>query len=259
MTARHHPRRVVRPRRIIIVLIAVAGFFLVLFAGFAIWAADTLGPIESIGDYVSSDDYDIVDGNLVFAPQGVLKSVGVILYPGAKVEPLSYGAYALGLAEEGYLVCILDVAFHLAIFDSNKAEDFVELHPEILSWFVGGHSMGGVAAAMYADNHPDRVDGLILLGSYPAGSNDLSDTDLDGLSMYAEFDGLTVLSAIEESRALLPDDAVFEMITGGNHAGFGLYGEQAGDGAAEISALAQQTWMIMSTLAFLEQSGSSSH
>ncbi len=245
------------PRRIFIVIPAVAGFFLVLFAIFAIWAADTLGPIATIGDHVAPDDYTIIDGNLVFAPQGDPKSVGIVLYPGAKVEPLSYGAYALGLAQDGYLVCILDVAFHLAIFDADKAEDFIALHPEIGSWYVGGHSMGGVAAAMYADDHRESVDGLILLGSYPAGSNDLSEADLDVLSIYAEFDGLTLLSDIEASRALLPADATFEMITGGNHAGFGLYGAQAGDGTAEISALAQQTWMILSTLAFLEQSGSS--
>jgi len=258
MTVRDHPQRIAKPRRIFIVLLACSGFILVLFAGFAIWTADTLGPIETIGDLVSLDDYDIVDGNLVFAPQGDSKSVGIVLYPGAKVEPLSYGAYALGLAEEGYLVCLLDVAFHLAIFDANQADGFIELHPEIVSWYVGGHSMGGVAAAMYADAHRDRVDGLILLGSYPAGANDLSDAELDVFSMYAEFDGLTLLSDIEESRALLPEDAVFEMITGGNHAGFGLYGDQAGDGTAAISALVQQTWMILRTLAFLEQSISSS-
>lgn len=251
MTPRQRLVRTAKPRRIFIVILAIFGFLVSLFAGFAIWAADTLGPIETIGDHVTSADYELIDGNFVFAPQGDPKLVGIVLYPGAKVEPLSYGAYALGLSQEGYLVCILDVAFHMAIFDANKADGFIELHPEILEWFVGGHSMGGVAAAMYADDHRELVDGLILLGSYPAGSNDLSDSELQVLSMYAEFDGLTLLSDIEESKALLPEDAIFELITGGNHAGFGLYGDQAGDGVAAISALAQQTWMILRTLDFL--------
>ncbi|MBV6552676.1 alpha/beta hydrolase, partial [Acinetobacter soli] len=38
----------------------------------------------------------------------------------------------------------------------------------------------------------------------------------------------------------LPDSAIFETISGGNHAGFGSYGSQRGDGSATISNEEQQ-------------------
>ena len=40
-------------------------------------------------------------------------------------------------------------------------------------------------------------------------------------------------------RALLPDDTAYLEIGGGNHAGFGAYGPQRGDGEASLPALLQ--------------------
>ncbi|MBM3259759.1 MAG: alpha/beta fold hydrolase [Candidatus Sericytochromatia bacterium] len=39
---------------------------------------------------------------------------------------------------------------------------------------MGGHSLGGVVAASYAEAHPDRVAGLVLWAPYPADGTDLS-------------------------------------------------------------------------------------
>ena len=44
----------------------------------------------------------------------------------------------------------------------------IEDHPEITSWTVGGHSLGGSMAAQYIDSHPGAIDGLVLWASYSA-------------------------------------------------------------------------------------------
>ena len=56
------------------------------------------------------------------------------------------------------------------------------------------------------------------------------------MSIAAENDGLTKLDTIAESAALLPDTARFEIIEGANHAAFGDYGPQSGDGERSITS-----------------------
>jgi hypothetical protein len=57
--------------------------------------------------------------------------------------------------------------------------------------------------------------------------------------------------SIEDSRALLPDDTRWKAIEGGNHAQFGWYGSQSGDGQATISRREQQTAVVGETLQLL--------
>lgn len=73
------------------------------------------------------------------------------------------------------------------------------------------------------------------------------------LSIYAENDGLTTINEIDESKENLPTEAVFKEIEGGNHAQFGVYGEQKGDNDPKISWEEQQKEMINITLEFLEK------
>jgi hypothetical protein len=58
---------------------------------------------------------------------------------------------------------------------------------------------------------------------------------------------------IEASAALLPSDAAFVPIEGGNHAQSGWYGPQSGDNPAGISHAEQQAHVVMATAALLER------
>ena len=71
-------------------------------------------------------------------------------------------------------------------------------------------------------------------------TKDLSDTDLKVLSIYGSNDGVVNMDKVTEGRKLMP--SVYEefCIQGGNHAGYGDYGAQKGDGEADISAKEQQ-------------------
>ena len=93
-------------------------------------------------------------------------------------------------------------------------------------------------AAAYADGSGGSWDGLVLLASYSA--SDLSDDGLDVLCVRGSEDGVLDERAYADNRPNLPRDAQEVVIRGGNHAQFGSYGPQAGDGAPGISAEEQR-------------------
>lgn len=230
-------------------LIAVLLVLLVGFAGFYVWATTTYGPSEELKATVNLDEA-LYKKALVMEPTLEQQNgVGIILYPGAKVENAAYAYYANGLKDAGYTVIVPEMLFNFALFSANRAETYKEKYPEIEQWIIGGHSLGGVAAAMYAAEH--TVDGVLFLGSYPSKSADLSKEALPVLSIYAEKDGLTSLADIEATKSLLPNTTVYAEIKGGNHAQFGMYGEQKGDLQADISAFDQQEKMLELTLKWL--------
>ena len=100
------------------------------------------------------------------------------------------------------------------------------------------------------------IRGLVFWASYPADSDNLSATNLAVTSIYASNDGLATGDKIEKSRALLPRNTAWVKIEGGNHAQFGWYGAQSGDGVAMLSRAAQQDQIVRATLELLRQLGS---
>jgi MFS transporter, DHA1 family, tetracycline resistance protein len=188
---------------------------------------------------------------LTFRPVGQKPSVGLILYPGGRVDYRSYAPAAQAIAAKGYLVVITRAPLNLAVLHPGAASDVIRTYPEIRHWVIGGHSLGGTMAATFADNHPGSVEGLVLWASYPAGSDNLSGSGLKVLSISASLDGLSTPEKIAASASLLPADTTWIYIQGGDHAQFGWYGAQSGDKPAAISRQAQQSQVVDSTVAFL--------
>lgn len=240
-------RKFLKISALLAVILLVGGF-----AGFYFWSQFTYDGTDQLETLVPIDEIDVVDNWLVLTPEEKAEG-GIVLYPGAKVEPAAYRYYAQGLADAGYLVVIPQMTFNFAIFNQNIAEDVMEQYPEIKNWYVEGHSLGGVAASGFAYTHQEEISGVILLGSYPADSADFSDTDMPMLSLFAEHDGLTTPEKIEETKSLLSTDVLLHQIEGGNHAGFGMYGSQKGDKSATISVKDQQDEMIKTTTAWLKK------
>ena len=225
-------------------IFTIIALLVVSLSGILIWTNNTYKPSLELLGLVTESDYTKEGDFYVFEPKDESNGKGIVIYPGALVEPLSYGYIANELSKEGYLVAIPEVNLNLSITENNKAEEFIKNNTDITDWYVAGHSMGGVSATYYAEENQDIVDGIILLGSYPSKSTDLSDNNQTVLSIYAENDGLTTLDDVEESKKNLPQDSVFVEIKGGNHAQFGMYGEQKGDNKAQISAKDQQDEII---------------
>ena len=127
----------------------------------------------------------------------------------------------------------------------------IAAYPDIAYWAVGGHSLGGAMAAEFVKDNASLVDGLVLWASYPAESTDLSAFEIEVVSIYASNDGLATPDDVLSAQPRLPTGAQFVEIAGGNHAGFGWYGPQNGDGPLEIPKLEQQAQVVDATLALL--------
>ena len=196
-----------------------------------------------LGDYYRADNEAIgaflphgatwkeESGRIVFEPEGATK--GFIFYPGGKVEYTAYVPLMQACAEEGILCVLLEMPFNLAVLDVNAAQGIREEYPEIEDWYIGGHSLGGSMAAAYLEKHTDEYEGLILLGSYSTA--DLSDSELEVLSIYGSEDKVMNREKYESYKSNLPSNFTEFVIDGGCHAYFGMYGAQDGDGTPTIT------------------------
>lgn len=237
-------------KRVLLVLLALV---LLAAIGFTVWAYTPLGPEpEALAAMQSGNGINVVESPyLTFTPAGTLPTTGIIIYPGGRVDYRSYAPTARAIAEQGYLAVIVPMPFNLAVFGSGRADGVIAAHPEIARWAIGGHSLGGAMSAAYIFNNPDAVDGLALWAAYPAGNNSLADRAIAVTSVSASNDGLATPDKIEASRALLPADTTWVVIEGGNHAGFGYYGPQGGDGQATLPRAEQQAQTVEATVQML--------
>jgi hypothetical protein len=192
------------------------------------------------------DALSTVNSFIVINPQAInggVPEIGIVFYPGGLVKPEAYIPLAWAVADEsGALVVIVPMPFDLAVLSPQRGVSVPKEFPAVKTWYAGGHSLGGAMASSLVLKNPDIFSGLILLAAYPAKSSSLADSTLPVLSVYAQFDGLATLEKIANTRNLLPQNARFIMIEGGNHASFGNYGDQKNDGKALISA--QEQWTI---------------
>lgn len=227
---------------------------IVTIIGFLVWSATPPTPespaLESLQS-TQAVDFAEINRWLVFTPTNLTPKTGLILYPGGRVDYRAYAAHAQAIAAEGFTVVILPMPLNFAFLGVNRAADVMVVFPEIETWAIGGHSLGGAMAAEFAHDNPNLVDGLLLWASYPAQNTDLSALQLNVLSISASNDGLATQVEIEDSVTRLPEDAIFITIEGGNHAGFGWYGAQNGDGLLAISQEVQQRQIVESTSQWL--------
>ncbi len=189
------------------------------------------------------------DGQLVFRPDSPTDK-GLIYYPGGLVDPEAYAVTAQGISDAGYLVVIPKMPLNLAFTGIKRADGIRADFPEIESWVIGGHSLGGAMAAEYAKNNVDSLDGLIMYASYPANNEQFIDFPIPILSISASKDpGTPQQDAFYDAVA---DSAQQFVIEGGNHRQYADYSFQPDDGIATISAAEQQDQIIAATVEFLD-------
>lgn len=240
-------------RKLLRVLLVIVGALVVVSGAFVIWGETPARPMpEALAALQSDTQVTVTTGKwLVFTPAASQPTTAFIFYPGGRVDYRAYAPQAHAIAAQGYLVVIVHMPLNLAVLDPAAAADVIAAYPEIKTWAVGGHSLGGSMAASFAHSHPDAVQGLVLWASYPAGSDDLSTSNLKVVSISGTLDGLSTPDKIAASHALLPADTVWIPISGGDHAQFGWYGPQAGDNPAAISRAEQQVQTVQATVDFL--------
>ncbi len=217
-------------RKIKIILGVVASFILIIIATTYIILINKTYKSEIQIDAISIEYSDITivetSKEITFIPnENKITDDVLIFYPGALIEITSYMEIFSMLANEGITCIIVKMAFNLAITGKNKAARYMD--DETKNYYISGHSLGGVMACSYALNS-DGIKGIILLASY--SDVDLSQKNIDVLSIYGSNDLILNMNNYNESFSYLPSNTIEYIIEGGNHSGFADYGLQNGDG-----------------------------
>jgi len=201
-------------------------------------------------------------GAITFQPADGSATRGLVVYPGGMVEPRAYAVAAREIAETGAFVAVVPFPGNLPITDPMRGLGTVMANPQIQHWAVAGHSLGGVAASIWAFANPaGKLEGIAFWASYPApamppnAAADLSASGLKAISITASHDGVLNWPAYEATRDLLPAATYFATIRGGNHAQFGYYGEQDGDQPALIARAHQHELFTGATVHLLNRLG----
>ena len=224
-----------KKRKIFLSIVIPISVLLIIFAVCAIYLLDyyhaDFDAIEAYARGSNTAREELDDGTVIFAPKN--PTAAFIFYPGGKVEHNSYEPLMQTIAENGVVCILLKMPFNLAVFDVNAADGIRELYPEIETWYIGGHSLGGSMAASYLSDNTEHFSGLILLGSYSTA--DISGSALSVLSIYGSEDKVMNHEKYEDNKGNLPDGFDEFIIDGGCHAYFGMYGRQDGDGEPSIT------------------------
>ena len=215
---------------------------LAILAGVFFWYVSDYYRAEDVALEVMAHGSNItVRDNLTILSPTYPTDTAIIFYPGAKVEAEAYLPLLDQIRQTGVTCILVHMPFHMAIFDADAAEDVISQFPEMQHWYIAGHSMGGAMASKFASDHPDQVDGLILMGAYIYGDYPAEKT----LTIYGSLNQ-SVEDHIDYTENIVE-------IEGGNHAQFGSYGPQKGDLPAAISAEEQQKQTAEAIEAFLAQ------
>jgi predicted esterase len=217
------------------------------------WATYARPPLPEAVEALQSDDLVAVTDTpwLTFIPQQNLQETGFIFYPGGRIDPRGYSTLMRPISEEGYLVVVPTMPINMAIFNSNIADEIIAAHPEIKHWVIGGHSVGGTAAAQYTFSHPEQIAGLAIWSSYPADGSDISGLDIPVILMYGGNETRVTDESVGVRKHLLPLDTRYIKIEGGDHHQFGSYVLTTEEDLATISREAQHAQILAAMLELL--------
>jgi hypothetical protein len=198
----------------------------------------------------------------VFAPsrgaaKAPAKTTGLVVYCGDRVPPEAYAYLARSCAEAGYPAVLASMPLNFPMLAPSRAVAAATALPGVARWVIAGHAQGGAAAASFvlsnaASREPMAVAGLLLLASSPGKGVDLSTKTLSVVTVEATLDHLAPPAVIAAGRDRLPAGSRYVEIAGGNHAQFGEYGPQPGDGLAEIPGPSQRKAAVEEAIALLD-------
>lgn len=178
----------------------------------ASYVSDRGGESSRLNETGTSGDVKAVDDGAVTENAGVLDTSNAPEMPGDSHEPI----------------------------DPQRPVDSLEPYGQNKP---NGHKKQVEPENIYTPN----LDGVILFAAYPTKKLDDS---LRELSIFGSEDGVLNMQALRKGREYAPADFTEYVIRGGNHAGFGNYGFQKGDGEASISAEDQQKEAVRAVMDF---------
>jgi hypothetical protein len=216
-----------KPRKVILIVAAVA----VLGAGGYVfnWMIERekrLSPADpaALSALISTEAVQVSESDwFVFEPVGVQPTTGFIFYPGGECDERGYAELLHAIAAEGYLVVLVPMPLQLAVLAPNKAEDIMEAFPEIQSWAIGGHSLGGAMAARFVYSHPEVMDGLLFWDAYPPETDDISGRKLKVRLIHRSDESGEPPDYYAQYIPMLPDAMEYRSLAGASHINFGRF------------------------------------
>lgn len=245
------PRDRQRRRWVSITRRAVGGLVSVVVLVALVWLRPFAASEVAVTAMEGGDGVQVHDSptHITLVPDGPAPTTGLVFQPGARVDPRAYVPLLTEVARSGYLVVVVKQPLGIGFTALGAPEEVIDDHPGVARWAVGGHSLGGVVAGIFARDHD--VDGLLLWASFPSES--LAGRDLVASSVSGTEDLLTTPQDVEDSRADLPPGATFVAVDGAVHAFFGDYGDQPGDGTPTVSRTDAQARIVEASVALLDE------
>lgn len=228
------------------IVIGIVIFLVVFIGGFFVYASDYYHAEKTATDYLNgTENVSVVKVSNGLLLNGSGNDTAIIFYPGAKVEYTSYLPLFMELANRGIDCYLVEMPFNLAFLGKERADDIIK-NSSYEHYFIAGHSLGGAMASIYVNN-TDKIDGLIYLSSHSP-----SEINVPVLSVYGTNDKVINLEHYQEAKSLIKNNFTEVIINGGNHAQFGYYGNQSGDGVANITAENQQNQTVDAIIKFID-------
>ena len=226
--------------------IAIILFVIIFFGGFFVYSQFYYHAEKTATDYINgTDDVNVTKISNGLFLDGYGNDTAVIFYPGAKVEYTSYLPLFIDLSSKGIDCFLVEMPFNLAFFGIDSADSIIE-NSNYTHYFMAGHSLGGAMASSYVNKTDNKIDGLIYLSSHSSVG-----VEVPVLSIRGTNDGIINLKSYQEAKSLMKNNFTEVIILGGNHAQFGYYGNQSGDGQANITAKSQQDQSLDAILKFI--------
>ncbi len=168
-------------------------------------------------------------------------ATALLFFPGGGVDPVAYAPLARAVVAYGYAPYLVKSTGPIFSLERQR-RDGIKLGKTILQakanvqhWLAGGHSMGATLAAKMVYEEPQRFKALILLGTTHPRDFDLSNFPGEVTKVYASNDRVARQAKSEANKHLLPATTNWICIERGNHAQFGSFGQQFGDGKPSIT------------------------
>ncbi len=234
--------------------------------GGTIGAILTITSIYGLDFYHAEDHMDYARGVKIKRNFGYMEygepdraKIGFLFYPGGKVGLNAYGELLTRIASKGIFCVVAGMPVNLAVLNPNAADKYIkkyqEEYPNIETWFIGGHSLGGTIACKHAINRPGVYKGVVFLAAHPDKDDDMNETDLSALSIYGSIDGVLNLKRYKENYHNFPKNKYREVvIEGGNHGNFGTYGFQNGDRTSLVDRIHQIDITAKAIYEFIQKS-----
>ena len=227
--------------------IGIVLFIIVFFGGFFVYSQFYYHAEKTATDYMNgTKDVNVTKVSNGLFLDGYGNDTAIIFYPGAKVEYTSYLPLFTDVASKGIDCYLVEMPFNLGFFGIDSADTIIK-NSSYKHYFMAGHSLGGAMAGVYVNKTDNDIDGLIYLSSHSSVG-----IDVPILSIRGTNDGVINLKSYHESKPLIKNNFTEIIINGGNHAQFGNYGNQSGDGQANITAKNQQNQSVDAIMKFVD-------